>query len=147
MPRNRVQVPAVGMIVAAGLDVAFALIMLFLNILGMSWLRTAETMRGRWGDDVAEGIMEGGFFIMVCLVGILIDAIIILGANRMRNLDSYGFAIAAAILSVIPCISSPCFVLGMPFGIWALVVLMNEDVRNAFSDVEKPPQPSAAGPS
>jgi hypothetical protein len=135
------------MIVVAGLDVAFALVMLCLNILGMSWLRMSETMPGRWGDEVAEDIMMGGFGIMLCIVGILIDAVIILGANKMRNLDSYGFAVAASILSVIPCLSSPCFVLGMPFGIWALVVLMNEDVRNAFSDLEKPPQPSTEGPS
>jgi sorbitol-specific phosphotransferase system component IIC len=135
------------MIVVAGLDVAFALVMLFLNILGMSWLRMSETMTGTWGDDVTEDMMKGGFGIMVCIVGILIDAVIILGANKMRNLDSYGFAVAASILSVIPCLSSPCFVLGMPFGIWALVVLMNEDVRNAFSDSEKPPQPSTEGPS
>jgi hypothetical protein len=135
------------MIVVAGLDVAFALVMLCLNILGMSWLRMSETMPGRWGDEVAEDIMMGGFGIMLCIVGILIDAVIILGANKMRNLDSYGFAVAASILSVIPCLSSPCFVLGMPFGIWALVVLMNEDVRNAFSDSEKPPQPSTEPPS
>jgi hypothetical protein len=135
------------MIVVAGLDVAFALVMLCLNILGMSWLRMSETMPGRWGDEVAEDIMMGGFGIMLCIVGILIDAVIILGANKMRNLDSYGFAVAASILSVIPCLSSPCFVLGMPFGIWALVVLMNEDVRNAFSDSEKPPQPSTEAPS
>jgi hypothetical protein len=135
------------MIVVAGLDATFALVMLCLNILGMSWLRMSETMPGRWGDEVAEDIMMGGFGIMLCIVGILIDAVIILGANKMRNLDSYGFAVAASILSVIPCLSSPCFVLGMPFGIWALVVLMNEDVRNAFSDSEKPPQPSTEAPS
>jgi hypothetical protein len=135
------------MIVIAGLDVAFAIVMLLLNVLGMSWLRMSEAMPGRWGDDVAEDMLAGGFVIMLCIVGILIDAVIILGANKMRNLDSYGFAVAAAILSVIPCFSSPCVVLGMPFGIWALVVLMNDDVRNAFLDSEKPPQPSTEGPT
>jgi hypothetical protein len=140
-----VQVPAVGMIVVAGLDVAFALVMLFLSIVGMSWLRMSGAMR--WGDGVAEDMMSGGFGIMLCIVGIIIDAVIILGANKMRNLESYGFAVAAAILSVIPCLSSPCIVLGMPFGIWALVVLMNDDVRNAFLDSGKPPQPSTEGPT
>jgi hypothetical protein len=144
MPKNRVQVPAVGMIVAAALDVAFALSLLLLSVLGMSWLRMSETMRGTWGNEVTGDMMEGGFVITLCIVGILIDAVIIVGANKMRNLDSYGLAVAAAILSVIPCISSPCIVLGMPFGIWALVVLMNDDVRNAFSDVQEPKETSAS---
>jgi hypothetical protein len=58
----------------------------------------------------------------------------ILGGIRMRSLRSYGLCVTGAIIAAIPCVSlasCPCF-LGAIFGIWALVVLLNPDVKNAF---------------
>ena len=66
-------------------------------------------------------------------VGIAVGVLIIVGALRMRQLKSYGFAMAAAILAMVPCVS-PCCLLGLPAGIWALVVLMRDDVQGAFED-------------
>jgi hypothetical protein len=146
MPRDRVQIPAIGMIVAAGLDVAFAMVMLVVNLVGISMFHMPEAIGGRWGSEVTEDILLGGFGVMLCVVGIIIDAVIIIGANKMRKLDSYGFAVAAAILSVIPCLSSPCFILGLPFGIWALVVLMDQRVRDAFWGGRKAGEPTSSGP-
>jgi hypothetical protein len=56
----------------------------------------------------------------------------LLGAISMIRLSSYRSAYIAAVLSVIP-ICSPCFVLGIPFGIWSLVLLHWADVRERFS--------------
>ena len=81
---------------------------------------------------VAEGILSGGFLIVMCLAGLAIDALIAFGALKMMRLESYGFAVAAAVLSIIPCLSSPCIALGVPFGIWSLFVLMEPAVRGAF---------------
>jgi hypothetical protein len=53
------------------------------------------------------------------------------GAIKMRRCESYPFAIAASIIVMIPCIS-PCTVLGLPFGIWALLVLSDGSVKAAF---------------
>jgi hypothetical protein len=39
-------------------------------------------------------------------------------------------AMTAAILAIVPC--SCCCILNMPFGIWSLVVLLNEQVKAAF---------------
>jgi hypothetical protein len=50
----------------------------------------------------------------------------------MQSLRSYGFAFAAAILAMIPCLT-PCCVLGLPFGIWALVVLNKPEVKSQFT--------------
>jgi hypothetical protein len=38
---------------------------------------------------------------------------------------------AASIIAMIPCVS-PCCLLGLPIGIWALVVLMKPEVKSAF---------------
>jgi hypothetical protein len=49
----------------------------------------------------------------------------------MKNLQSYGLAMTASIVAMIPCIS-PCCILGLPFGIWALVILNRPEVKAAF---------------
>ena len=56
---------------------------------------------------------------------------ILMGAVKMRQLESWSSARTAAILAVIP-ICSPCVLLGIPFGIWALIVLNNPQVRSEF---------------
>jgi hypothetical protein len=48
----------------------------------------------------------------------------------MLQMRSYGMAITTAIIALVPCHCS-CL-LGVPFGIWALIVLNREDVREAF---------------
>jgi predicted Zn finger-like uncharacterized protein len=82
------------------------------------------------GDDFSSqiggipGAIQG--FIGMCVAGL-----IIFSAIKMKNLQAYGLAMTGSILAMIPCIS-PCCFLGLPFGIWALVILMNQDVKAAF---------------
>lgn len=59
------------------------------------------------------------------------DILVLLGAYQMRRCKSYGMAMTAAVLSVIPCLA-PCYCIGMPFGIWALVALRKPGVRESF---------------
>lgn len=49
----------------------------------------------------------------------------------MKSLENYGFAMAASIIALIPCMG-PCCILGIPFGIWSLVVLSDPVVRSSF---------------
>ena len=43
------------------------------------------------------------------------------------------FAVFVAVLTAIPCISpASCCLLGEAMGIWALVVLLNQEIRAAF---------------
>jgi hypothetical protein len=66
------------------------------------------------------------------IVQLLFAILILIGAIKMKRLESYGLAIASAILAMIPCTFGGCCVLGLPFGIWALVVLSDIHVRSAF---------------
>ena len=59
-----------------------------------------------------------------------ISLVIALGGWKMWNLKWYGLALRAAVLAMLPC-TAGCF-LGLPFGIWALVVLLDPEVRAAF---------------
>ncbi|QDU74219.1 hypothetical protein Pan97_12240 [Bremerella volcania] len=62
---------------------------------------------------------------------VLASAYIFYGALQMKQLTGYTAARTAAMISVIPCLG-PCCFLGIPFGIWALVVLAKPEVRDGF---------------
>jgi hypothetical protein len=59
------------------------------------------------------------------------SVVVLIGAVRMLALKSYALAFTVSILSLIPCVT-PCCLLGLPFGIWALVVLSRPDVKSQF---------------
>lgn len=63
----------------------------------------------------------GGSLAITCLLGSL----------SMMKLKSYGFAMATAIIMLIPCGNCCCF-LNIGAGIWALVVLSKPEVKAAF---------------
>ena len=50
---------------------------------------------------------------------------------NMRQLKSYGLAVTASILVMLPI--HVLFPIGLPIGIWSLSVLMREDIRRAFA--------------
>jgi hypothetical protein len=72
-----------------------------------------------------------GFDVAGNVVAFILSVIVLFGAMKMKRLENYGFAMAAAIIAMIPCIG-PCCILGLPFGIWALVVLSDGPVKAAF---------------
>ena len=75
--------------------------------------------------------MLGGISVALGVFGLAMAVLILIGALKMKRLESYSFALTAAIIAMIPCIS-PCCLLGLPFGIWALVVLGDSSVKAAF---------------
>ncbi|HEU6448816.1 MAG TPA: DUF4339 domain-containing protein [Verrucomicrobiae bacterium] len=74
----------------------------------------------------------GGVGIIQDVIGAVVGVIVLIGAGKMQRLESFQFAMTAAIVAMIPCIS-PCCFLGLPFGIWALTVLNKPEVKSNFS--------------
>lgn len=70
------------------------------------------------------------------VLSVLMMAIAILtmlAGFRMRSLRSYALSIVGAISAAIPCLScGGCCGFGEIIGIWALIVLLNEQVKAAF---------------
>lgn len=81
--------------------------------------------------STAEGAGELVGSIVSLAVWPLMNVAIGLGAVSMLRLKNYHSAYTAAILAIIP-VCSPCFVLGIPFGIWALVVLNRPELKQRF---------------
>jgi hypothetical protein len=71
-----------------------------------------------------------GVLTMFLLVGGILNLVVIGGAIQMIRLKGYGMAKGGAMAAIVPCCSIFC--LNMPFGIWALVVLNQSDVKRMF---------------
>lgn len=57
---------------------------------------------------------------------------VLIGAIQMKRRKSYRLAFAAAVVASIPMVG-PCCIVGIPFGIWAIVVLLKPEVQQSFS--------------
>ena len=75
--------------------------------------------------------MSGGIGIVFNIIGMIMAVVVLLGALKMKKLESFGFAMTATIIAMVPCIS-PCCWIGLPIGIWALVILNKPEVKGAF---------------
>jgi hypothetical protein len=70
-----------------------------------------------------------GFFIGIAIPSI-IQIVVLAGAIQMVQMKSYGGAMTASIVAMLPC-SAFC-ILNTPFGIWGLIVLRSPGVKRAF---------------
>ncbi|MCA9143540.1 MAG: hypothetical protein H6821_04785 [Planctomycetaceae bacterium] len=123
-----VNMPATLLLVAGGLGVAAHILGILLNILGVSMMGAAPA---EGGPDQTAMVAQGIGAIVGAAIGLGFDALVIVGALKMKKLESYGLAMAASIIAMLPCISCGCL-LGLPIGIWSLVVLNKPEVKSAF---------------
>jgi DNA-directed RNA polymerase subunit RPC12/RpoP len=130
-PSDRVSGPAVALIVTAilGIVVNLGIAALYGFVLVMALSGQVREINPQ--HDAGETAVSIGSIVAGALLGLTLSVVVLIGANKMRKLESYGFAMAAAIIAVIPC-TSPCCWLGLPFGIWAIVVLSDVSVKGAF---------------
>ncbi|MFN0019937.1 MAG: serine/threonine-protein kinase [Pirellulaceae bacterium] len=56
--------------------------------------------------------------------------LMILGGRKMQRLETYGLSVTAGICALLP--TGPVWIISMPIGIWALIVLASSEVREAF---------------
>ena len=122
---SKVNGPATGLIVTAVLGFMVQGLGFLGNIFGFS------QGFGGTGSESAFAFFTGTMGMILNLVGVAIGVVILLGAMKMKRLESHGFAMAASILALVPCVSPCCFV-GLPIGIWSIVVLSKPEVKAAF---------------
>ena len=120
---EQVKAPAIALMVVAGLSIAGGLISILVNVLGLA-VGQAQ------GSEKFGQMASGAAGISIAVLCIIFGVVILLGAIKMKNLESRGFAMTAAILAVIPCMTCCC--IGLPVGIWALVILNKPEVKSAF---------------
>ena len=117
--------PAISLMVTAGIGALWQLMLLLVNLTGAGM---GAMMRGSQG---MPNMLSGGIGAVINVIGLIMAVVVFMGALKMKNAESYGFAMAAAIIAMIPCVS-PCCLLGLPLGIWAIIVLVKPEVKAAF---------------
>jgi hypothetical protein len=125
---QRVAGPAIGLIVTAALSGALLLLALIFDV----WL-LASGAAGQMPQP--RGMPKESQLTVRIVWGVLMlatDAVILAGAVGMKGLRGYGLSKLACGLALVPCLG-PCFVLGLPFGIWGWAVLGDRRVRRAFA--------------
>ena len=125
---QRVRWPAIGLIVTGGLGG-------LLQALSIVATLTGALVPQMEGGDVElpdwYGYFTGTGAVISSLIGLAVAGFLVWGGLKMMRLESHGIALAVCILALIPCIS-PCCLIGLPFGIWGLVVINDQNVKQAF---------------
>ena len=114
--------PAIGLMVAGGLSAVFTLFYLLIFAIGGTAAVSDPEVR-----DALPGI---GLLLAFGLLKLVLDALTIYAGWQMRQLRGWTLGMAGSIAAMLPC--SVCCILGLPIGIWALIVLMDSDVKQMF---------------
>jgi len=143
--RRRVSLPALFLIIFGLLALAIAVM-----IVALLWLNPDVVLRGQYDmmqqmfpqqqQPPYEEYVKQQQQLSTAINGvrIILCVLIVVGGMKMRALQGYGLALAAAITASIPLCSNECCCT-LPFGIWSLVVLLGSDVKLAFS-LGSPPE-------
>jgi hypothetical protein len=127
--------PATALMIVGIICVLVALMNVVTNLLGVGMGAFGPGGRGM-GDmppQMAQlfQLMAGGLGLVLNFVGLAMSAFFIFASMKMRKWESYGMVMTATILSMLPCLS-PCCCVGLPVGIWILIVLSKPEVKAAF---------------
>ena len=144
--KSKIAVPAIALIVDGVLTVIYALYAGLSGILVMAGMNPMVAAQQAQFDQMAangqsaeqiemirnmSNMMAGPGGIVIALIALVCGLLIVWGAIKMKNLQSRGLAMTAAVLAIIPC-TSACCIIGLPFGIWGIVTMNDPNVRAHF---------------
>ncbi len=169
---SAVQGPAIGLIVVGMMNLLPILGLLCLAAFAFSWdrIEVQSAMLPQPGATMgplmatiqpgptvplgAGGVTYSWLALLpIILLHVPVALLQILGGIKMRRLESHGLATLASIVAMMPCQFG--FLVGLPVGIWSLIVLSRSEVKAAFAaggtrrtsrlrDAAAPSDPSAA---
>lgn len=131
---SKVKAPAIALIIVSGLNILSLLVGLALQVIGVGMGTQIPPGAPPEAERLIQ-LLSGGIGILIYVFGIAVSAFVLFASFRMMNFQGWGMALAASILAITCLMPWPCFCclpLGMPFGIWSIVVLSSADVKAAF---------------
>jgi hypothetical protein len=126
--KGRVMLPAIGLLIVGSLGLLMSLI----NMVAATVMQPQVDPNApqflqdmqQWQTGPVAAVIQGMFAV--------VNIVILAGAIQMLRMRSWGLAMTSTILAMINIGTCCCFI-GLPIGIWSLVVLLNEEVKSAFS--------------
>jgi len=133
--RHRVWVPAVGLLVAGGINC--------LAVVGLVLAGFSSLLAKSFSGQLARfEFLPGAARVAVLVVTVGYAVLVVLGGWNLMQLRSRRLALWGSVLALFPF--SAGSVVGLPMGIWALIVMRNEQVKAAFGqkgiEVAVPPK-------
>jgi hypothetical protein len=77
--------------------------------------------------------MHGPLAAAISFVIVLLNGFVLFGAIKLLRLQSHTLALATCIVAMLPFTVGCCCLLGLPFGIWGLVMINKPEVRSQFT--------------
>ena len=130
---EKIKVPAIGIITTGALGALLSLTGVITTLSGSN--KNTEIPPGL--PPEAAGLLKSYLLAMepfnlpLNLLALILSVLTLMAGIKMLQRRSYGLVMAGVIVGMIPCLSGCCCT-GLPFGIWALVVLSNAEVRKSF---------------
>lgn len=130
---EKMKVPAIGIITTGALGALISLAGVIATLSGSN--KVAELPPGL--PPEAAGLLKSylsaiePFNFPLNLLALILSSLTLVAGIKMLQRRSYGLVMAGVIIGMIPCLSGCCCT-GLPFGVWALIVLSNEEVRKSF---------------
>ena len=124
---GRVEGPAIALMVLGAINLLSSLgVAAYVLVIGLTSIDkvqmgaiTVGELAGQLTGMACSGVMSFAFAILL-----------IVGGMKMKNLQSWGLAMAAAVVGMLPCTS--CCVIGLPIGIWCIITLNDDEIKEAF---------------
>ena len=130
---EKIKVPAIGIITTGALGALLSLTGVITTLSGSN--KNTEIPPGL--PPEAAGLLKSYLLAMepfnlpLNLLALILSVLTLMAGIKMLHRRSSGLVMAGVIVGMIPCLSGCCCT-GLPFGIWALVVLSNAEVRKSF---------------
>jgi hypothetical protein len=124
----KVNPPAIALMIVAGLAIMGQLLSIVMNMVGAAM--PFGMPGGSHEADRIMSMMSGTLGVVIGFLMLIVYGVVVYGAIKMRQLQNFALALTASIMVMLPC--SCCCVLGLPVGIWALVVLNDANVKQSF---------------
>jgi hypothetical protein len=125
--RDALNVPSILIMVCGGLGLVGGL----LGLVSGGATRNLGPLANNPQMQQYMAMQSGPMHYVTGLLGLAMSGFLIFGALKMRNLESHGLAMGAAIVAMIPC--GGCCCIGLPVGIWALITLMKPEIKSQFA--------------
>lgn len=130
---NAVKGPAIALIVVAAVGLALFLLGTIENFMGVKpvtpsnlppqWQAFFERLASKHGPT--QGMFDLFFAAM--------NGVVLFAGIKMMRLESHTFVAVACVLAMLPITVNCCCLLGLPFGIWGLIVLNKPEVKSHFT--------------
>jgi serine/threonine protein kinase len=105
----------------------------------LNWVAIPAIVMAMVFVGAGSNSLIGDGLIVVPIIAFVLCTMMLIGALKMKRLESQTWAVAASMLAMF---ISPGNIIGLPLGIWALFVLGRPEVRGAFRQQRPPQEPT-----